>query len=39
MTTPDDLIAGFQRFREHHFAADGALYRHLVQVGQAPKYW
>ncbi len=37
MTTPEDLIAGFQRFREEHFADDDALYRQLVQDGQTPK--
>ncbi len=37
MTDPADLIAGFHRFREQHFAHDDALYRQLVQEGQAPK--
>lgn len=36
MTGPNDLIAGFQRFREQHFADDDALYRQLVQEGQTP---
>ena len=37
MTTPDDLIDGFHRFREQHFADDDALYRELVAQGQTPK--
>lgn len=37
MTSPQDLVAGFQRFRERHFADDDALYRQLVAQGQAPK--
>jgi carbonic anhydrase len=37
MTNPADLIAGFHRFREEHFADDDALYRQLVQDGQTPK--
>ena len=37
MTSPHDLIEGFHRFREQHFADDDALYRQLIQEGQAPK--
>lgn len=37
MTNPADLIKGFHRFREQHFADDDALYRQLVQEGQTPK--
>jgi carbonic anhydrase len=37
MTSPADLITGFHRFREQHFADDDALYRQLVQEGQTPK--
>ena len=37
MTSPSDLIEGFHRFREQHFADDDALYRQLVQEGQTPK--
>jgi len=37
MTNPTDLVAGFHRFREQHFADDDALYRQLVQDGQTPK--
>lgn len=37
MTSPNDLIAGFRRFREEHFADDDALYKQLVQDGQTPK--
>jgi carbonic anhydrase len=37
MTSPEDLINGFHRFREQHFADDDALYRQLVQEGQTPK--
>lgn len=36
MTTPDQLIAGFQRFRERHFAQDDALYQQLAAEGQTP---
>lgn len=38
MTQPTDLIAGFHRFRERHFADDDALYRQLVQEGQTPRF-
>lgn len=37
MTTPQQLIKGFQRFREQHFTHDDALYRQLVAEGQAPR--
>ncbi len=37
MTTPQQLIQGFQRFRERHFTRDDALYRQLVAEGQTPK--
>ncbi|GAB4124224.1 MAG: carbonic anhydrase [Sideroxydans sp.] len=37
MTHPDDLIAGFHRFRKQHFADGDTLYRQLVEVGQTPK--
>jgi carbonic anhydrase len=37
MTSPQHLIEGFQRFREQHFTHDDALYRQLVEQGQAPK--
>lgn len=37
MTSPQKLVQGFQRFREQHFTDDDALYRQLVEQGQAPK--
>ena len=37
MSSPSQLIAGFSRFREMHFAKDDALFRGLVEQGQAPK--
>ena len=37
MTSPRDLVDGFHRFREQHFADDDALYRQLVQEGQTPR--
>ena len=37
MTSPSDLIQGFHRFREEHFADEDALYKQLVQEGQTPK--
>ena len=37
MTSPQQLIEGFRRFREQHFTHDDALYRQLVEQGQAPK--
>ncbi|MBI5435585.1 MAG: carbonic anhydrase [Nitrosomonadales bacterium] len=36
MTTPQQLIRGFRRFREQHFVHDDALYRQLVEQGQTP---
>lgn len=37
MTSPQNLIDGFHRFREQHFTNDDTLYRQLVQEGQNPK--
>ena len=37
MTSPQQLIQGFLRFREQHFAHDDALYRQLVVQGQTPR--
>lgn len=37
MASPEQLISGFQRFREQHFASDNALYSNLVAYGQTPK--
>lgn len=37
MSSPKQLIAGFSRFRERHFAKDDSLYRELVEQGQTPK--
>lgn len=37
MSSPEQLIAGFRRFRELHFAADGVQFQDLVQFGQTPK--
>ncbi len=37
MTSPSDLIEGFHRFREEHFADEDALYKQLVEEGQTPK--
>ena len=37
MTSPQQLIRGFRRFREQHFTQDDALYRQLVAQGQTPK--
>ncbi|GAB4116426.1 MAG: carbonic anhydrase [Sideroxydans sp.] len=37
MTSPAELISGFHRFRQQHFGAADALYKQLVQDGQAPK--
>jgi carbonic anhydrase len=36
MSSPAQLIEGFARFRERHFAKDDALFRGLVEQGQAP---
>ena len=37
MTSPEQLIRGFRRFREQHFTRDDALYRQLVAQGQTPR--
>ena len=37
MSSPAQLIEGFARFRERHFAKDDALFRELVEQGQAPR--
>jgi carbonic anhydrase len=37
MASLQQLIEGFKRFREHHFAADNALYSRLAARGQTPK--
>ncbi len=37
MSSPRQLIEGFARFREQHFAEDDVLFRGLVEQGQAPK--
>jgi carbonic anhydrase len=37
MSTPRQLIEGFARFREMHYATNDALFRELVEQGQAPK--
>jgi carbonic anhydrase len=37
MSSPKQLIEGFQRFREKHFTEDDALFRELVEQGQTPK--
>ena len=37
MSTPGQLIEGFKRFRERHFAEDSAQFQELVQFGQTPK--
>jgi carbonic anhydrase len=36
MTTPQQLIDGFRRFRERHFTTHDALFRGLVAGGQTP---
>jgi len=36
MTSPQQLIQGFLRFREQHFVHNDALYRQLVEHGQTP---
>ncbi len=38
MTTPNQLIQGFARFRGAHFSADDVMYRNLVKQGQTPKF-
>ena len=37
MASPEQLVEGFKRFRERHFAGDNALYSTLVARGQTPK--
>lgn len=37
MSSPQQLIEGFQRFRERHFAEDAARFQELVEFGQTPK--
>lgn len=37
MSSPKQLIEGFSRFRERHFAKDDTLFRELVEQGQTPK--
>jgi carbonic anhydrase len=36
MSSPDQLIAGFRRFREQTFAEDDTRFQDLVQFGQTP---
>ena len=36
MTSPQQLVQGFLRFREQHFVHNDALYRQLVEQGQTP---
>ena len=37
MKSLEQLVEGFQRFRERHFAKDDALFHELVKQGQTPK--
>ena len=37
MSSPEQLIAGFERFRERHFAKGGVQFHDLAQLGQTPK--
>lgn len=37
MAAPEQLIEGFRRFRERHFASDNVLYSRLVARGQTPR--
>ncbi len=37
MSSPKQLIEGFSRFREKHFAKDDALFRELIEQGQTPR--
>jgi len=37
VSTPQQLIEGFRRFRELHFAEDAVQFQDLVQFGQTPK--
>lgn len=34
---PNELVEGFQRFREQHFESNDSLYQQLVSEGQTPK--
>ena len=34
---PQNLVKGFQRFREEHFESNDSLYQQLVKEGQTPK--
>ncbi len=36
-TSPQQLIQGFQRFREQHFAHKDSMFQQLVEHGQTPK--
>jgi len=38
MRSPKQLIDGFARFRERHFAEGDVVYRQLVEHGQTPKF-
>ena len=37
MSSPKQLIEGFERFRERHFAKGGVQFHDLAQLGQTPK--
>lgn len=37
MSTPQQLIEGFRRFRELHFVEDAGLFQDLTQFGQTPQ--
>ncbi len=37
MSSPQTLIEGFSRFRDTHFSTNDALFRKLVEQGQAPR--
>ena len=37
MSSPKQLVEGFQRFRERHFAGGDVQFQDLVQFGQTPK--
>ncbi len=38
MSSTDQLIRGFSRFRGDHFSAEDVVYKHLVEHGQTPKF-
>lgn len=38
MSSPNQLIEGFARFRANHFTTEDVVYRHLVEHGQKPKF-